>query len=171
MAKPKGQVSTKPPGTAISARNGQRAILTEPGERFDPPAHIERPEALEAWEQYWEDPISSVVTVADHSLLNRWIDMVDRYYRMVEIIDEEPVIESKNNGMTLHPLYKAVLSLGNQIEHLEIKLGIGPKSRHSLGIQIVGAAEAAGRAGVHIGRLQPAQNGALDDEDDPRTAG
>lgn len=168
MAKPKGQVSTKSPGTAVSARNGQRAVLTEPGERFDPPSHISRPEAIEAWEQYWEDPISSVVTVADHSLLKRWIDMVDRYYRMVEIIDDEPTVETRNNGITLHPLYKAVLALGNQIEHLEIKLGIGPKSRHSLGIQVVGAHEASGRAGVTIGRPQLAQQAPEDDEEDPR---
>jgi P27 family predicted phage terminase small subunit len=143
MGKPGGAPPRKAPGTALSTRNGARAVLTAPGERIDPPEHITHDRALEAWENFWEDNVSSLITVGDHSLLFRWIDLVQRYWWLVEQADDEPTIHTLNNGQSANPLYKIALSVGNQIEHLEIKLGIGPKNRVSLGLQIVQGETAA----------------------------
>lgn len=107
-----------------------------PGERIDPPSHISRAEALDAWEEYWLDPVSSVVTQADHQMMFRWIDMVDRYYRLIHEADGEPIVITLNNGQTANPLYKVALTIQNQIERLEARLGIGPKNRAALGVQI-----------------------------------
>lgn len=138
MGKPGGKATgRKPPGTAISPRNGQRAVLTQVGERFDPPDHVVHERALEAWDCYWDDVVSSMATVADRGLLMRWVDAVNRYYRIVEEADEQPVVYTPSNGQMPNPLYKIALGLGNQIERMEVKLGIGPKNRHTLGIQIL----------------------------------
>lgn len=137
MGKPGGAAAKKSPGTAISPRNGVRAVLTEPGQRFDPPDHIERPEALSAWEAYWNDPVSSVVTEADHPLLVRWIDLQERYWNLMEAADAEPTVITNANGMLANPLYKIALGIGSQISKLEYALGIGPKNRLGLGIQII----------------------------------
>lgn len=133
----------KDAGTALDLRRGARAVLTRPGERFDPPDNVQHPEALNAWEEYWADPVSSVITVTDHAMLRRWVDAVQRYYELLEKADALPEVEA-GGGFAANPLYKVALAIGNQIERMEIKLGIGPKNRASLGIQIV-QAETAGK--------------------------
>lgn len=132
-----GPPARKAPGTAVSLQNGQRAVLTEPGERMRRPRGIDHPRAIEAWDCYWNDPVSSLVTDADKSVVVRWISMVNRYWKLMDEADAEPVIPTKNNGDAAHPLYKVAVALENQIERLETKLGIGPKSRALLGIQII----------------------------------
>lgn len=133
-----GPPARKAPGTAVGVQNGQRAVLTTPGERFDAPDHIDQPEALQAWDDYWNDPVSSVVTQTDHTVLVRWIDAVNRYWTLIRKADESPVVYSGANGQLAHPLYKVAVGLMNQISNMEGQLGIGPRSRNRLGIQIVG---------------------------------
>lgn len=160
-----GPPARKPPGTAVNIQNGARAVLTEVGEKFDIPAECTQPEAVDAWNDYWADPVSSVVTQVDHSVLVRWICMVNRYWTLIREADDEPVITTKNNGETAHPLYKVCLAMENQIERLESKLGIGPKNRASLGIQILGQEQAK----QNLQRSQkPARRRKTADEEDPR---
>lgn len=164
MAKAKNTGSKKPPGTAINTRHGQRAQLTGAGRAFPIPSQISEPEAITAWEQYWEDPVSSIVTEADKQLLVRWVDMVDRYWKLIRKADREPTYMSSANGILPHPLYKVCFTLANQIERLETKLGIGPKARITLGIQIVAAEGAFRRQGEQQVPLVD------EDDDDPRLA-
>lgn len=171
MGKPGGAPARNAPGTSIGLRNGQRVKLTQPGERIDPPAHISRPEALDAWEEYWLDPVSSVVTQADHQMMYRWIDMVERYFKLIQEADTEPIIVTLNNGQTANPLYKVALGIQNQIERLEARLGIGPKNRAALGVQIF-EAEKGKRQLSAMDTPSGHSGGTADVEDeDPRLAG
>lgn len=140
MARTRG-TALKAPGTAINPVRGQRAVLTTGGARFDPPAHIESPEALSCWDQYWADPVSSIITEADHQLLRRWIDMVERYYAALNQADAEPTVGSM--GQYANPMYKIAAGMEVAIARMEARLGIGPKNRAALGIQIIEANNAA----------------------------
>ncbi len=165
-----GPPARKAPGTAVGVQNGQRAVLTQPGERFDPPEHIDQPEALQAWDDYWADPVSSVVTQTDHTLLIRWIDATNRYWTLIREADEQPIVYSGANGTLAHPLYKVAVGLMNQINNMEAQLGVGPRSRNRLGIQIVGLETA--RQNLSRGKTKPPKppkTRAYDDED-PRYA-
>lgn len=158
----------KPPATAIGVQNGQRVVLTgEGGEPFELPEEIKNERALEAWDGYWADPVSKMLTAADKSVVIRWISMVDRYWRLMEQADENPTMETKNNGEAAHPLYKVALAMENQIERLETKLGIGPKSRALLGIQILGF-EQGKREYERNNAPTPPSAPVEDDEEDPR---
>lgn len=154
----------KRPGTAANVQNGQRAVLTEPGEKFPIPDECDQPEAVEAWDNYWNDPVSSVVTEVDHSVLIRWITMVNRYFKLMKEADESPVISTTSNGNLAHPLYKVALAMENQIERLESKLGISPSARARLGIQILGQEQAK----QNLQRGQSEAPKAPAEEEDPR---
>lgn len=161
-----GQASKqKDAGTALDLRRGARAVLTQPGERIELPDNIQHPEAINAWEEYWSDPVSSVITVTDHAMLRRWVDAVQRYYELLEMADATPEVVA-GGGFAANPLYKVALAIGNQIERMEIKLGIGPKNRASLGIQIVQAESASKEYNNNWGgdRTQPKK----EPEPDPR---
>lgn len=146
MTRAKGGPSPKAPGAAIDTRNGVRAILTTPGERFDPPASIEHPAALEAWEDYWRDPVSSLLTETDRPMLNRWVDSLQRYWVLMEKADAEPMLITAANGQVANGLYRVAAQMAMQAERMELRLGIGPKCRAALGIQIVEAGAAINKA-------------------------
>ncbi len=155
-------------GSNVNVRTGKRIVLTQPGERFDPPAHIDHEMALSAWEDYWRDPVSSLVTDADRSLLFRWIDMVDRYWRHMDEADLEPTRTSNANGLVSNPLYKTATALAGQIATMEMKLGIGPKNRVSLGLAIVNYQAAEGRNNQPA---PPTISASVEEDEDPRLMG
>ena len=170
MGKPGGAPARKAAGTAMKPYNGVRAVLKTPGERFDIPESVKEPEALEAWEEYWDDPVSSIITSCDRQLLRRWVTLLDDYYRLLREANACPTIETNSNGLLPNPLYKVALAMGNQIERLEIKLGIGPKNRLNLGIQVIRHQNAAAErdrtpdSGGKVIQMTP------EPDDDPRMA-
>jgi P27 family predicted phage terminase small subunit len=164
MGKPGAAPPKKQAGTAIHPMNGQRAVLTEPGKEIDLPEVVDHPMALEAWKGYWSDPVSSILTESDKSVVIRWITMLQRYWTLMDTADEQPVLYSGSNGKVAHPLYKVALAMENQIERLETKLGIGPKSRFLLGIQIINQE----RSKRELERGKPLPALPFDEEDDPR---
>lgn len=162
MARPKGGIVKKAPGEAIDSRNGVRAILAKPGERVPPPTNITHQYALEAWEDYWRDPVSSLLTEADMVVLYRWVDCIDRYWRLMALADAEPVVFTNANGQMANGLYRVALQCHTSAMLMETRLGISPKSRASLGIQIVEAHTAVNQ---FQGRVSETSD---DDDYDPR---
>lgn len=158
----------KAPGTAVDPRNGTRAILNTTGERFDPPEHVDHPMALASWEHFWNDPVSSLLTEVDRIALDRWIDLVNRYWTLMDRADAEPLQDQGTAGSVkevLNPLYKVAMACHTAATGIEIRLGVTPKSRASLGIQIV-------EAHKQMDDFQAAARNALpvaEDDYDPRT--
>lgn len=158
----------KDEGTAIDTRNGQRAVLTTTGERFDPPAQVVRTEALDAWEEYWDDKVSSLLTPADYSMLNRWVRTVNDYYDLLEQANELPLTEAQGGGLASNPLYKVVMAMASQITKMEAKLGIGPKNRASLGLQIIQGRQAEKEYNANWGGNRSNPQDKPKEEEDPR---
>lgn len=169
MTKPRGGPSKKAPGTAVSARNGQRIMLTKPGVPHPIPEHIEHPKALEAWAKYWEDPISSLISKTDRPMLDRWIDLVQRYWRLSEEADANPTFTANTGYQVASNLFPVIAAVEQAIERLETRLGIGPKARAALGIAIIKLDK---ENDPNTGLPRPQQPEPEDDEEiDPRLAG
>lgn len=161
MAKARGGPAKKAPGTAIKSTNGVRIILKEPGERTDPPAHITHQLALSAWEDFWQDPVSSLVKATDQPLLARWVDLTQRYWAIVDELEATSLTSCDDKfKLSAHPLLQAMNGIEQAIERLEAKFGMGPKNRAALGIAIVGLEKAE--------RNLPAAAPQVPDEPDPR---
>ena len=156
----------KPAGSTVDKRNGRQAELTRvAGERFDPPDDLCEIAATQ-WDSYWSDPVSSVQTKADRALLLRWIKNVDRYCRLIEAADGEP-LTSNSQGQVANPLYAIALKVEASVKADEAQLGIGPKNRSALGIAVISEKRS-------LADLNRSYGGAGDDhrdsptEDDPR---
>jgi hypothetical protein len=121
---------------AVDRRNGRQAELHRvTGDRFDPPDGLCEL-ALTQWDAYWSDPVASVQTGADRALLIRWIKNVDRYTRLIEAADLEP-LTSNSQGQVANPLYAVALKVEASVKADEAQLGIGPKNRSALGIAVI----------------------------------
>lgn len=130
----------KAPGDAVDPRNGQRAALSliEGGNplRFDPPKGLGEIAGTQ-WEEYWTDPVSTLITPADRTLLIRWITTVDRYFTIMKVADAKPVTLGSKMQEIANPLYSLGLKLMDEIFKYEQQLGIGPKNRAALGIAVL----------------------------------
>lgn len=137
MTKPRGGPSRKPPGVAVDQRNGQRIVLARPGTPHPLPSSITDSRAIQIWNTFWEDPVSSLIGKADRPTLDRWIDLVQSYWRLRDLVEHAEMVESAQGSPLANPLIGSMISVEQAIERLEAKFGMGPKNRAALGIAIV----------------------------------
>lgn len=159
----------KPPGTAVDARNGQKAALSViPGERspmyFEPPSAINT-EAMRQWNDFWDDPVSWLVTPADKMMLIKWIELVSRYFSLMRLADKEPITRGSTHNDVVNPLYGMALKMQAEIKAIEAQLGIGPKNRAALGIAVLSEK----RSLQDLNAAYDSEGEDVDDED-PRTS-
>lgn len=158
----------KAPGTAVDPRNGGKATLSlVPGERsplyFDPPKPV-GVEAAKQWADYWDDPVSLLVTPADRALLIRWIENVDRYFTIMRAADQNPITRGSTHNDIANPLYSLGTKLEAEITKAEAQLGIGPKNRAALGIAVLSER----RSLQDLNREYEPEEDSGGDESDPR---
>lgn len=127
----------KSPGQAVDKRNGQKITLRPRQlKRFDPPGVLgER--AREAWDGYWDDPVSELATPADKTLLIRWIGMVERYEMFLRMAMAEPQVRGSTGQPMVNGFFNAAKEIEIRIALIEAQLGIGPKNRAALGIAVL----------------------------------
>lgn len=159
----------KAPGTAVDPRNGQKVGLSVvEGQsnpmRFDPPSAINT-EALRQWNDFWEDPVSWLITPADKMLLIKWIELVSRYFSLMRLADKEPITRGSTHNDVVNPLYGMALKMQAEIKAIEAQLGIGPKNRAALGIAVL--SEKRSLQDLNTAYEGPEQ-GEEDDDEDPR---
>jgi hypothetical protein len=131
-------VPRKPFGTAVDKRNGQRVAVLTAGqvERFEPPKEL-LPLAAEAWDAYWGDRPSALLTPAGVTVLRRWIDALDRYLRTTAEADLEPLVTGSTGQSVPNPLYKIAEAALGTVERCERQLGIGGLNAASLGLAAI----------------------------------
>lgn len=168
----------KPAGTAVDKRNGRRASVVKPAADRNP-ARPRRPnglcpEAVRQWDLYWESAAANVQTEGDRGVVIRWIDAVDRYFRLMGEADKRPLVSGSQGQKVANPLYAIAEKALKTIETCERQLGIGALNRSSLGIAVISEqrslADMNARYGGH-GDDDPDDVGQEDgDEEDPRLA-
>ena|SRR6266704_1330174 len=159
----------KPPGTAVDRRNGQQANLSVVAGDAEV-VRVPMPDGLlketqEQWDAYWADPVASVQTLVDRSLLLRWIKNLDRYERLIAEADRSPLVEGLH-AVSAHPLYAVASKIEASVKADEAQLGIGPLNRSKLGIAVI--SERRSLADMNARYSEP--EGSTDDGEDPRLA-
>lgn len=127
----------KPVGMAVDTRNGRRADLAVvAGSRFEPPDGL-CPEAVQAWDAYWEDRVAQVQTPVDRAVLLRWVTEMDRYLRLIEAADQEPVVRGSQGQPVENPMYGTAYKALGAVQACEKQMGMGALNRSALGIAVI----------------------------------
>jgi P27 family predicted phage terminase small subunit len=127
----------KAAGMAVDQRNGRRADLAVVvGERFDPPEDL-CPEAVQAWDAYWDDRVAQVQTPVDRPILTRWVTEMDRYLRLLAEADKQPLVAGSQGQPVENPLYKIAYQSLAAVQYVEKQMGMGALNRSALGIAVI----------------------------------
>jgi P27 family predicted phage terminase small subunit len=127
----------KPAGTTVDPRNGRRADLAVvAGERFEAPEQV-CDEAKTAWDCYWDDRVAQVQTPVDRAVLTRWITEMDRYLRLMQAADAEPVVRGSQGQPVENPMYGTAYKALAAVQACEKQMGMGALNRSALGIAVI----------------------------------
>jgi len=131
----------KPFGEAADPRNGQRVAMQVPTTRlvepFDPPEGIEHEWSLMAWEEFWNDRASYLLTNSTKDILIRWIDALQRYYWANEEADKDPVQTGSTGQPVLNHYYKIAERAISVVQNCEAQLGIGGLNASKFGLAVL----------------------------------
>jgi len=127
----------KPAGQAVDSRNGRRADLTVvQGQKFAAPDGISD-ESLAIWDTYWDDRVSTVQTAVDRVILIRWITELDRYFKLIQLADADPIVTGSQGQPVENPAYGTAHRSLTAAQYCEKQLGVGPLHRSALGIAVI----------------------------------
>ena len=132
--------SKKAWGTTTDKRNGSNTrnfLNASVVGYFKPTEEVETDIAKNAWEAYWEDQQSCLLTPSSKHLLERWVAALDRYEKLIAQADEEPTVIGSTGQPIANALYKIAYQALSTAERLERQLGMGPLNAASLGLAAI----------------------------------
>ena len=159
----------KPPGRAVSTRNGMKGMPdgVVALERFPLP---KRSDGLKydlrtqrMWRALFDDgPLSSVLSPVDRELVIRWAQGVDDWIKALALARAAPISTGSMGQEVASPHFAIAAQAMGVIERCEAQIGIGALNRARLGIAIL--AEQASLADL----ASRFDGGGIGDEPDPR---
>jgi P27 family predicted phage terminase small subunit len=91
------------------------------------------------WEDFWNSDLATAIDEkSDQSAIYRLATLIDERERIYKQAKKDRLVVGSQGQVVLNPLYSAMLKLDAEIRQLEDRIGMNPKSRVSLGIQIGG---------------------------------
>lgn len=134
--------------TAVTLRDEERPIP------LPPRGLLKR--SRQRWMEYWTSQVAKAAdTTADLHRVERWIQAVDEYERVLPIFRKERVVEGSTGQPTLNPLGAYLKTLQTEISKAETELGLTPMARLRLGIVF-------GQARLTAAELNKALNDGMD---------
>ena len=89
------------------------------------------------WEDFWNSDLASAIdTKSDQQAVYRLATLIDERERIFKQAKKDRLVVGSQGQAVLNPLYSAMLKIDAEIRQLEDRLGMNPKSRISLGIQL-----------------------------------
>ena len=89
------------------------------------------------WEDFWNSDLATAIdTKSDQQAVYRLATLIDERERIFKQAKKDRLVVGSQGQAVLNPLYSAMLKLDAEIRQLEDRIGMNPKSRVSLGIQI-----------------------------------
>lgn len=152
---------------AVDPRNGRRTELVAAPALLVvelPNRDAYEPRALEAWDQYWGDPVAATQTPADLMMVYSWIDAYNDYLKHKSNADRRPLVRGSMGQQVANPLYQVAQTSLNLAMACARQLGIGARNRADLGIALLGEKKALDDINARYGGDQ----GQEDEDDDPR---
>ncbi len=136
----------KPAGTTVDPRNGRRLELPGSGgegrlKQYRLPRRQPAWSAASkrAWASAWQSEVSVLWTEADRSILDQWIDAIERSHYFNALADRE-ITRAMRRGEDVvidHDGYKVALQYTKVAAECARQLGLGPLNRISLGIAVI----------------------------------
>jgi P27 family predicted phage terminase small subunit len=91
------------------------------------------------WEDFWNSDLATAIDEkSDQSAIYRLATLIDERERIYKQAKKDRLVVGSQGQVVLNPLYSAMLKVDAEIRQLEDRIGMNPKSRVSLGIQIGG---------------------------------
>ena len=89
------------------------------------------------WEDFWNSDLATAIdTKSDQQSVYRLATLIDERERIFKQAKKDRLVVGSQGQAVLNPLYSAMLKIDAEIRQLEDRLGMNPKSRISLGIQL-----------------------------------
>jgi phage terminase small subunit len=89
------------------------------------------------WEAFWSSPVASAADpVSDLPAIERLFRAYDEVERAGRAFRKQRIVPGSTGQPTLNPLGKYIAQLTTEITGLEDRLGLTPKARLALGIQL-----------------------------------
>ena len=89
------------------------------------------------WEDFWNSDLATAIdTKSDQQAVYRLATLIDERERIYKQAKKDRLVVGSQGQAVLNPLYSAMLKIDAEIRQLEDRLGMNPKSRISLGIQL-----------------------------------
>ena len=89
------------------------------------------------WEDFWNSDLATAIdTKSDQQAVYRLATLIDERERIFKQAKKDRLVVGSQGQAVLNPLYSAMLKIDAEIRQLEDRLGMNPKSRISLGIQL-----------------------------------
>ena len=89
------------------------------------------------WEDFWNSDLATAIdTKSDQQAVYRLATLIDERERIFKQAKRDRLVVGSQGQAVLNPLYSAMLKIDAEIRQLEDRLGMNPKSRISLGIQL-----------------------------------
>ena len=89
------------------------------------------------WNNFWTSDLSSAIDIkSDLPVIQRLASLMDERERIFKQAKKDRLVVGSQGQVVLNPLYNALLKLDAEIRNLEDRIGLNPKARVSLGIQI-----------------------------------
>lgn len=151
----------------MDKRNGARLIAVGGGqvERYPAPKGL-CPAAVRAWDAFWGDRQSALLTASGKVVLERWADALSRMLISLAAADAQPLVEGSTGQSVINPLYKIAEQARAAVEACERQLGVGGMNAASLGLAAV--SEARSLADLNARYAEPEGGDESDADDDPR---
>ena len=89
------------------------------------------------WNNFWTSDLSSAIDIkSDLPVIQRLASLMDERERIFKQAKKDRLVVGSQGQVVLNPLYNALLKIDAEIRNLEDRIGLNPKARVSLGIQI-----------------------------------
>ena len=89
------------------------------------------------WEDFWNSDLATAIdTKSDQQAVYRLATLIDERERIFKQAKKDRLVVGSQGQAVLNPLYSAMLKIDAEIRQIEDRLGMNPKSRISLGIQL-----------------------------------
>ena len=89
------------------------------------------------WDDFWNSDLATAIdTKSDQQAVYRLATLIDERERIFKQAKKDRLVVGSQGQAVLNPLYSAMLKIDAEIRQLEDRLGMNPKSRISLGIQL-----------------------------------
>ena len=146
----------KPPGRAQGHRRSTALqVVRDP----DPPADFIVPKPpvtatgdqllpaiLQAWDAYWLSPLMGALDSIDgvdrRTIVDDWIRLENELVIVERLVQGERIVKGSRDQDVAHPLITERHALRERLKELRLQLGIGPRNRAQLGIDVAGAQSA-----------------------------